>query len=92
MPFARQHREEIKRLASGGGWYGETVSETMKLLPVNRSSWGGSATEQKKKLYNHSYITNVNSLLDVHIKNDLQHFHKAQDLKIVDNVIKIYFA
>ena len=48
MPFARQHREEIKRLASGGGWYGETVSEIMKLLPVNRSSWGGSATEQKK--------------------------------------------
>ena len=48
MPFARQHREEIKRLASGGGWYGETVSEIMKLLPVNSSSWGGSATEQKK--------------------------------------------
>ena len=51
MPFARQHREEIKRLASGGGWYGETVSETMKLLPLNHSSWGGSATEQKKNKF-----------------------------------------
>ena len=50
MPFARQHRGEIKRLASGGGWYGETVSEIMKLLPVNRSSWGGSATEQEEEV------------------------------------------